>query len=201
VATRLSALLEVLDPEQNHTFSDHYVEVDFDLSDVMFVATSNSMNIPPALLDRMEVIRLAGYTEDEKLNIAQRYLLPKQQKNNGVKDGEIELTEARIRGIIRYYTREAGVRSLEREISKICRKVVKGLQLKKYDGKVCRHRGEPQRLPRRAQVRLRPRREEEPGRPGGRPGVDRGRRRPADDRGGGDARQGQHHPHRARSAT
>jgi ATP-dependent Lon protease len=131
-----SALLEVLDPEQNHTFSDHYVEVDFDLSDVMFVATSNSMNIPPALLDRMEVIRLAGYTEDEKLNIAQRYLAPKQQKNNGVKDHEMELTEGAIRGIIRYYTREAGVRSLEREISKICRKVVKGHQLKKYDGQV-----------------------------------------------------------------
>jgi ATP-dependent Lon protease len=131
-----SALLEVLDPEQNHTFSDHYVEVDFDLSDVMFVATSNSMNIPPALLDRMEVIRLAGYTEDEKLNIAQRYLLPKQAANNGVKDDEMELTESAIRGVIRYYTREAGVRGLEREISKICRKVVKGHQLKKYDGKV-----------------------------------------------------------------
>jgi ATP-dependent Lon protease len=131
-----SALLEVLDPEQNHTFSDHYVEVDFDLSDVMFVATSNSMNIPPALLDRMEVIRLAGYTEDEKLNIAQRYLCPKQQKNNGVRDGEMDLTESALRGIIRYYTREAGVRSLEREISKICRKVVKGIQLKKYEGTV-----------------------------------------------------------------
>ncbi|MBZ8139761.1 endopeptidase La [Rubrivivax gelatinosus] len=131
-----SALLEVLDPEQNHTFSDHYVEVDFDLSDVMFVATSNSMNIPPALLDRMEVIRLAGYTEDEKLNIAQRYLLPKQQKNNGVADGEMDVTESALRGIIRYYTREAGVRSLEREISKICRKVVKGIQLKTYTGKV-----------------------------------------------------------------
>jgi ATP-dependent Lon protease len=131
-----SALLEVLDPEQNHTFSDHYVEVDFDLSDVMFVATSNSMNIPPALLDRMEVIRLSGYTEDEKLNIAQRYLLPKQQKNNGVHDDEMEVTEGAIRGIIRYYTREAGVRSLEREISKICRKVVKGIQLKTYEGKV-----------------------------------------------------------------
>jgi ATP-dependent Lon protease len=131
-----SALLEVLDPEQNHTFSDHYVEVDFDLSDTMFIATSNSMNIPPALLDRMEVIRLSGYTEDEKLNIAQRYLLPKQSKNNGVRDDEMEVTESAVRGIIRYYTREAGVRSLEREISKICRKVVKGIQLKKYEGKV-----------------------------------------------------------------
>jgi ATP-dependent Lon protease len=128
-----SALLEVLDPEQNHTFSDHYVEVDFDLSDVMFVATSNSLNIPPALLDRMEVIRLAGYTEEEKLNIAQRYLLPKQMKNNGVKDSELIVDESAIRGIIRYYTREAGVRSLERELSKICRKAVKGLLLKKFD--------------------------------------------------------------------
>ena len=131
-----SALLEVLDPEQNHTFSDHYVEVDFDLSDTMFIATSNSMNIPPALLDRMEVIRLSGYTEDEKVNIAERYLLPKQRKNNGVKDEEMEVAESAIRGIIRYYTREAGVRSLEREISKICRKVVKGMQLKQYPGKV-----------------------------------------------------------------
>ena len=130
-----SALLEVLDPEQNHTFGDHYIELDFDLSDVMFVATSNSMNIPPALLDRMEVIRLAGYTEDEKLNIALRYLLPKQAKNNGVADEELELTESAIRGIIRYYTPEAGVRSLEREISKICRKVVKGVQLKTHEGK------------------------------------------------------------------
>ena len=130
-----SALLEVLDPEQNHTFSDHYIELDFDLSDVMFVATSNSMNIPPALLDRMEVIRLSGYTEDEKLNIAQRYLVPKQAKNNGVLDDELELTEGAIRAIIRYYTREAGVRSLEREVSKVCRKVVKGVQLKTIVGK------------------------------------------------------------------
>jgi len=128
-----SALLEVLDPEQNHTFGDHYVEVDFDLSDVMFVATSNSMNIPPALLDRMEVIRLSGYTEDEKTNIAVRYLLPKQIKNNGIKDGELDVREDAVRDIVRYYTREAGVRSLERELSKICRKVVKGLLLKKYE--------------------------------------------------------------------
>ena len=131
-----SALLEVLDPEQNHTFSDHYIEVDFDLSDVMFVATSNSYNIPPALLDRMEVIRLSGYTEDEKTSIAQRYLLPKQIKNNGLKEDEIAVSEGALRDIIRYYTREAGVRSLEREVSKICRKVVKMLLLKKSEKKV-----------------------------------------------------------------
>ena len=131
-----SALLEVLDPEQNHKFGDHYVEVDFDLSDVMFVATSNSMNIPPALLDRMEVIRLSGYTEDEKTNIAMRYLLPKQLTNNGVKDEELRVTEEAVRDVVRYYTREAGVRSLERELSKICRKVVKGLQLKKLEPQV-----------------------------------------------------------------
>ncbi len=125
-----SALLEVLDPEQNHTFGDHYVEVDFDLSDVMFVATSNSMNIPSALLDRMEVIRLSGYTEDEKVHIALQYLLPKQITNNGVKETELDITEDALRDIVRYYTREAGVRSLEREISKICRKVIKSLLLK-----------------------------------------------------------------------
>jgi ATP-dependent Lon protease len=131
-----SALLEVLDPEQNHKFGDHYVEVDYDLSDVMFVATSNSMNIPSALLDRMEVIRLAGYTEDEKTNIAITYLLPKQMKNNGVKEAELQIEDAAVRDIVRYYTREAGVRSLERELSKICRKVVKGLLLKKLTPKV-----------------------------------------------------------------
>ncbi len=131
-----SALLEVLDPEQNHTFQDHYVEVDFDLSDVMFVATSNTMNIPPALLDRMEVIRLSGYTEEEKVHIALQHLLPKQMKTNGLKTGELAVAESAIRDIIRYYTREAGVRSLEREISKICRKVVKQLLLKKQDRKV-----------------------------------------------------------------
>jgi ATP-dependent Lon protease len=125
-----SALLEVLDPEQNHTFSDHYLEVDYDLSDVMFIATSNSMNIPAPLLDRMEVIRLTGYTEDEKLNIAMKYLVPKEQKANGLKAGEIEISESAIIDIIRYYTREAGVRNLQREIAKICRKVVKQLLLK-----------------------------------------------------------------------
>jgi ATP-dependent Lon protease len=131
-----SALLEVLDPEQNNKFADHYVEVDYDLSDVMFVATSNSMNIPPALLDRMEVIRLSGYTEDEKTNIAIKYLLPKQMKNNGVKPEELSVDEAAVRDIVRYYTREAGVRSLEREMSKICRKVVKALLLKEMSPQV-----------------------------------------------------------------
>ncbi|MDR2625122.1 MAG: endopeptidase La [Zoogloeaceae bacterium] len=131
-----SALLEVLDPEQNHTFQDHYVEVDFDLSDVMFVATANSLNLPAALLDRMEIIRLAGYTEDEKVNIAMRYLLPKQMKNNGVKKTELSVTESAVLDIVRYYTREAGVRSLDREISKICRKVIKTLLMKKRNSKV-----------------------------------------------------------------
>jgi ATP-dependent Lon protease len=124
-----SALLEVLDPEQNSTFVDHYVEVEYDLSDVMFVATANSLNIPAALLDRMEVIRLSGYTEDEKVSITQKYLLPKQMKNNGVKDSELSVAETAIRDIIRYYTREAGVRGMEREISKICRKVVRQVLL------------------------------------------------------------------------
>jgi ATP-dependent Lon protease len=131
-----SALLEVLDPEQNHTFSDHYVEVDFDLSDVMFVATANSYNLPAPLLDRMEIIRLSGYTEDEKVNIAQKYLLPKQMKNNGVKASELEVTEGAIRDIVRYYTREAGVRSLEREISKLCRKTIKKALTSKSSEKV-----------------------------------------------------------------
>ncbi|KUE79176.1 endopeptidase La [Aeromonas schubertii] len=126
-----SALLEVLDPEQNNSFSDHYLEVDYDLSDVMFVATSNSMNIPGPLLDRMEVIRLSGYTEDEKLNIAKQHLVAKQVQRNGLKESEITLEDSAILGVIRYYTREAGVRSLEREISKICRKAVKKILLDK----------------------------------------------------------------------
>jgi ATP-dependent Lon protease len=125
-----SALLEVLDPEQNSTFGDHYLEVEFDLSDTMFVATSNSLNIPGPLLDRMEVIRIPGYTEDEKVNIAIRYLLPKQIQNNGLKEKELNVSEKAIRDIVRYYTREAGVRNLEREIAKICRKVVKELLLR-----------------------------------------------------------------------
>ena len=131
-----SALLEVLDPEQNHTFQDHYVEVDFDLSDVMFVATSNSFNIPPALLDRMEVIRLSGYTEDEKVHIARQYLLPKQMKANGVKVEELNVADHALRDIARYFTREAGVRGMDREIARICRKVVKAQLTRKKEGKV-----------------------------------------------------------------
>ncbi len=131
-----AAMLEVLDPEQNSTFNDHYMELDFDLSDVMFVATANSMNIPSPLLDRMEVIRIPGYTEDEKINIAMKYLIPKAVKANGLKDDEIEFASSSIRDAIRFYTREAGVRNLDREISKVCRKVVKDIQLKKLDKKI-----------------------------------------------------------------
>lgn len=131
-----SALLEVLDPAQNHAFSDHYLEVDYDLSDVMFVATANSLNIPAPLLDRMEIIRLAGYTEDEKVNIANKYLVPKQMTANGLKENELVIQETALRDIVRFYTREAGVRSLDREVARICRKVVKALLLKPSDKKV-----------------------------------------------------------------
>ncbi len=198
-----SALLEVLDPEQNSTFTDHYVEVEYDLSDVMFVATANTMNIPAPLLDRMEVIRLSGYTEDEKIAIAKQYLLPKQIKLNGLKADELHVAESALRDIVRYYTREAGVRNLERDISKICRKVVKGLLLRQSGGKERRakrprrrHGQESRQVSRRAPLHLWHRREEESGRPGDRPRVDRGRRRPADDRGGRAAGQGQDDDHR-----
>ena len=143
-----SALLEVLDPEQNHTFTDHYIEVEYDLSEVMFVATANTLNIPAPLLDRMEVIRLSGYTEDEKVNIAVRYLLPRQMTNTGLKEGELSVSEPAVRDIVRYFTREAGVRSLEREISKICRKAVKQLLTDKQaaEGKARRITVSPKNL-------------------------------------------------------
>src|SRR5437867_11799369 len=135
-----SALLEVLDARPNHTFVDHYIDVEYDLSEVMFVATANTLNVPPALLDRMEVIRLSGYTEDEKMNIAVKYLLPKQIKATGLKEGELSVSEAAIRDIVRYYTREAGVRAMERELSKICRKAVKQLLTEKQAGEGKPHR-------------------------------------------------------------
>jgi ATP-dependent Lon protease len=171
----------VLDPEQNHTFSDHYLEVDFDLSDVMFVATANTLNIPGPLLDRMEVIRIPGYTEDEKANIATRYLVPKQLKAMASRKRSSNSATSAIRDIIRYYTREAGVRNLEREISKICRKVVKQLLREKI---CCTYRGDgqPGEVPGRAPLPLRPCRGERSGRPGDRPGLDRGGRRTADHR-------------------
>ena len=156
-AIRPSALLEVLDPEQNHTFGDHYVEVDFDLSDVMFVATSNSMNIPSALLDRMEVIRLSGYTEDEKTNIAMKYLLPKQLRNNGVKEEELQITEAAVRDMVRYYTRRSGLCARwSAELSKICRKVVRALLLKKLEPPGRSHSRQPSGLSGRAQIHFWP---------------------------------------------
>jgi ATP-dependent Lon protease len=188
-----SALLEVLDPEQNHTFVDHYVEVEYDLSDVMFVATANTLNIPPALLDRMEVIRLSGYTEDEKVHIAIQHLLPKQMKNHGLKPEEISVSKSAVRDIIRYYSREAGVRSLEREVSKICRKVVKMLVVREGATGERTVSVTARNLDKFLGVRrlhLWLGREEQPDRPGHRLGLDRGWRGTADHRVFGDVRQG-----------
>ena len=186
-----SALLEVLDPEQNHTFVDHYVEVEYDLSDVMFVATANTLNIPPALLDRMEVIRLSGYTEDEKVHIAQRHLLPKLMKNHGLKPEELAVSESALRDIVRYYTREAGVRSLEREGSKICRKVVKELVRAAENRKVTVTSRNLDKYLGVRRYTFGMAEKKEPGRPGERTRVDRSRRRAADDRSGHHAGQRQ----------
>ncbi len=201
-----SALLEVLDPEQNHSFNDHYLEVDLDLSEIMFVATANSLNIPGPLLDRMEVIRIPGYTEDEKLNIAERYLMAKQFKANGLKEDELVIQESALRDIVRYYTRESGVRNLEREIAKIARKVVKeialaGPRVAKKKGaqsasRAAGHLQEPRQVSRRPEGRFRPCRGGKRSRPGDRPGLDRGRRRPAAGRSLGHAGQGAADPHR-----
>ena len=185
-----SALLEVLDPEQNHTFNDHYLEVDYDLSNVMFVTTANTLNIPPALMDRMEIIRIAGYTEVEKMEIARRHLIPAMAKAHGLEAEEWSLEDDALKEVIRRYTREAGVRNLEREIAKLARKSVKELLTSKKKS-IKSHAQESRRLPRRAEIPLRRGRARGPGRRGHGPCLDRGWRRTADRRRRDDARQGQ----------
>ena len=190
-----SALLEVLDPEQNATFADHYLEVDYDLSDVMFVTTANSLRMPQPLMDRMEIIRIPGYTEDEKVEIAKRHLMAKQSEANGLKAGEWSVTEEALRDLVRYYTREAGVRSLEREIGGLARKAVREIVAKKAEeGRD--HRQEPREVRRRAQAPLWRGRGGGHGGRGHRPGLDRGGRRDPDHRVGDRARQGQGADHR-----
>ena len=190
-----SAMLEVLDPEQNATFSDHYLEVEYDLSQVMFITTANSYNMPRPLLDRMEIISISGYTEDEKVGIARQHLIAKQEKGHGLKPGEFELTDEALRDIVRYYTREAGVRNLEREIAKLCRKAVTEI----VKGKTAKVVVTPENLeeyPRGAAVQVRARGDRRPGRGRDRAGLDRGRRRPSVDRGAEAARQGADEDHR-----
>ena len=185
-----SALLEVLDPEQNSTFNDHYLEVDYDLSDVMFVTTANSLRMPQPLMDRMEIIRIPGYTEDEKVEIAKRHLIPKQSAAHGLKPDEWNITDDALRDLIRYYTREAGVRNLEREIANLARKAVKEIVTKKVK-KVSDHPQEPRKVRRCAEIPLRRDRGRGHGRCRHRPGLDRGRRRDPDHRERAAARQGQ----------
>ena len=189
-----SAMLEVLDPEQNATFSDHYLEVEYDLSHVMFITTANSYSMPRPLLDRMEIIPIPGYTEDEKIEIAKQHLIEKQEKGHGLKPAEFELTDEGLRDIVRYYTREAGVRNLEREIAKLCRKAVTEI-VKGNSGKVTVTPSNLEEYPRRPAVQVRARRDRGPGRRRHRPRLDRGRRRPPVDRGAEAARQGADEDH------
>ena len=184
-----SALLEVLDPEQNHTFNDHYLEVDYDLSNVMFITTANTLNIPPPLMDRMEIIRIAGYTEDEKVEIARKHLIPHAVAKHGLDTKEWSIDDEALLLLIRRYTREAGVRNLERELSTLIRKAVKELMMSKKKS-IKRHGGKPRRLPRRAEVPLRRDRGRGSDRRGHRAGLDRRRRRTAHHRSRHDARQG-----------